>query len=469
MRCTHHLSRSALGVFSNLRLHPIQKFSLAAFIFVDAFFLAYYASAFYPGYLTSDSLYMLAQGVGDQPLSNWHPPFITIIWGVLHYVYKSAGGVWVFQVVLFILAAHYFSAGLRNRVVALSCLCLILVFPPIVTNMAALWKDNWAVVFTLFSAGFALRGIRSHSLLHAHAAGFFFVLASLTRIDYFIVAVPFAFGAFLSCMKKNDHAKWYGRTGIFGFMFYILAFVAGSQLAGTFVEKKFNPWVTTAIWDIAGVLNESGSKSSVPGYQCATSDPLVFGEHRLFTINLPEGAELNNRMIEAQMIRQAWLDAITSHPTAYLNHRLCVAKQFLGLEKEVHYSYPSPVFVKTPLTQTAERSALNLDLYWYYDSHAHSLMFKYFVYLAACFMIIGMAYLTRSVNLFQLILFVSIFMSAARFTVLPAADFRYGLWMVVGTILLISVFMDALIKRLRIKIVSMELNGSSPKNSELLK
>lgn len=459
MRNTTLLSRHALAISSHFRSISTQKLFLVVLLIVDAFFFAYYASAFYPGYLTSDSLYMLSQGVGNQAISNWHPPFITIIWGVLHGIFKSAGGVWIFQISLLILAAHFFSTGLRNKAVVLSCLCLILIFPPVFTNMAALWKDNWAVIFTLFCAGFALRGIRSHSLLHAHAAGFFFVLASLTRIDYLIIVTPIALGAFLFYEKERDRTKWYARTVFYSFTFYFLVFIAGSQWAGSLIEKKFNPWATIAIWDIGGVLNESELKSSLPGYRCTTSDPLVFGDYRLFSINLPEGAELNNRMSEATMIRQTWIDAIANHPTAYLRHRLCVAKQFFGLEKEVHYPYPSPVFVKNPLTQSAERSALNLDLYWFYDSHAHGLMFKYFVYLIACFLIVGIAYLARFINPIQLILFASICMSAARFIVLPAADFRYGLWIVVGTTLLIAVFMDELIDRLRIKVTSMKLNS----------
>ena len=466
MRYTPLLSRPALTAFFNGRSRSIQKFSSEAFLVVDIFSLAYYVLAFYPGYLTGDSIYMLSQGAGNQPISNWHPPFITITWGLLYGIFKSAGGIWIFQVALFILAAHFFSAGLRNKIVALLCHCLILIYPPIVTNMAALWKDDWVIIFTLFCAGFALRGIKSHSLLHAHAAGFFFVLASLTRIDYLIVALPFAFGAFLSCEKK-DCSKWYKRTSALGLMLYLFVLIAGSQLAGTFVEKRLNPWATIAIWDIAGISNGTESKNPLPGYYCTTSDPLVFGEHRLYSITLPE--EPDDKVDEAMEIPQAWLDAITSHPTAYINHRLCVAKQFFGLKRHVHYPYPSPVFVKSPLSQSAERSPLNLGIYWFYDSHAHGLMFRYCVYLMICFIITGMSYRTRSIDLFQLVLLASIFMSAARFIILPASDFRYGLWMVVGTILLIAVFMDGMTNRIRTKISSMEINDSSTKNSELPK
>ena len=63
-----------------------------AFVIIGIAAMAFYASAFFPGYLTSDSIYMLSQGIGQTPLSNWHPPFITVAWGALHKTLKSEIG-----------------------------------------------------------------------------------------------------------------------------------------------------------------------------------------------------------------------------------------------------------------------------------------------------------------------------------------------------------------------------------------
>lgn len=439
------LSRAGVDLCSNFWSGLVLGVFPAIFILTAVLILAYYVSAFYPGYLTPDSIYILSQGLGDKPISNWHPPFVTVAWGVLYGVFKGTGGIWVFQVALFILAANFFVTGLKNKVIAFFFLCFILLYAPIFTNMAALWKDDFSVVFTLFCAGFAIRAIRLRSQSHAHMAGLFFVLASLTRIDYFIVAMPIAFGAALSCRDDGCRPKWHGRKGLHIFAFYVLLLVIGSQLMGGVVQKRLNPWETTAIWDIGGVMNNSEVKGYVPGYRCDTSDPLIFGDHRLFAINLPEEAEINDGVNEAKLIRQAWVNAIISHPAAYLKHRLCIAKKFFGIDKSIYYPYPSAVFLKSRYAQNAERSALNIDLYWFYDSHANGLMFRYYFYLVACFLIFVAACLMRKIDFFQFSLFASICMSAARFVVLPAADFRYGLWMVVGTLLMAAVFIDYLI------------------------
>jgi hypothetical protein len=440
-----HFLRQTVLATPRLTIDITKNVALVGFVLLDLFFLAYYASAFYPGYLTSDSLYMLSQGVGNQQLTNWHPPLITKIWGILHSLFQSAGGIWILQISLFILANHLFCATLTNKTVALACLFSILSWPPLFTNMAAVWKDNWAITFALFCASFAFRAIKFGSPLNAFISGLFSILASLTRIDYLVITLPMTFGAFIFSNNREKGENLHRPAGLKGFIVCLVIYVGCAIYVGSWVEKRLNPWVNIAVWDIAGVLKHSGSKDALPGYNCATSDPLVFGQSRLFTINLPQGAELNSRNEEAKMIRQAWLEAIVNHPIAYIYHRLCVAKVFLGFEEKLHYPYPAPFFYETPLTQHAERSNLNIDLYWFFDANADGMMFRYFWYLTLSVLIIGIACLARSLEPVQFLLFVSVFMSAMRFMILPAADFRYGLWIIVGSITLAAIFIDELV------------------------
>lgn len=422
---------------------------LVLYLLVDLFFLAFYASTFYPGYLTPDSLYILSQGVGVQQLTNWHPPFITRVWGLLHSIFLSAGGIWIIQISLFIIAAHGFCASLKSKTLGLVCLFLLLAWPPLFTNMAAVWKDNWAIIFTIFCASFALRAGKSGSMLYAVITGVFFILASLTRIDYAAITLPLVYGAFAMAELRDRGGNSHTRFGLYGLLLCIFTFAASSLYVGTWVEKKLNPWTTIAIWDIAGTLKLSGERNDLPGYNCATSDPLVFGQHRLYTVNLPEGPVLNTLSEEATVIKKDWVSAVANHPLAYIEHRLCIAKVFFGFEHDIHYPYPGPVFPETSLTQNAERSALNLKLYWYFDSNAHGPMFKYFFYLALSFSLVIISYFTRTLDLTQMILFVSVCMAAARVMILPAADFRYGLWIVVGSICLATVLIDELMSKFR--------------------
>ncbi len=443
--------RSSLLGIRGLILEMTKKLPLTAFFIIDLFFLVFYVSTFYPGYLTADSLYMLNQALGNQDLTNWHPPLITKIWGSLHHIFQSAGGVWLIQIALFIAAAHVFSATLRSKIVGLACLIAILAWPPLFTNMGALWKDNWAVIFTLFCSGFTFRAIKFSSSLNVLIAVVFFVLASLTRIDYAAITLPIVLCALIFSSDKTRLRSVLMRTSLQALMLCLVILGATSLYVNTWVEKKLNPWVTIAIWDIAGIFNNSSVEIKLPGYNCATSDPIVFGAHRLFQINLPEGALINSQAEEKKRISDAWLKAIFNHPISYIEHRMCIAKVFFGFSKQVYYPYPSPIFISTPLTQIAERSALNRDLYWFFDSNAHGVMFRYFIYVSLCALFIGIALMLRSLEVVQCLLFSTVFMAASRVMVLPAADFRYGLWIVVGTILLAALFSDELVSKIRQK------------------
>ena len=41
------------------------------------------AVVFHPGYLSADSAYQLSQALGDQPVSDWHPPVLALLWRIL--------------------------------------------------------------------------------------------------------------------------------------------------------------------------------------------------------------------------------------------------------------------------------------------------------------------------------------------------------------------------------------------------
>src|SRR5690606_8528073 len=188
-----------------------------------------------------------------------------------------------------------------------------------------------------------------------------------------------------------------------------------SQLFSGLVERRLNPWVTTAVWDIAGVNYRINGHADVQGYNCVTSDPLVFGEHKLFEVNLPEGPTLSNTELEAAHLSRVWFDTLRKNPVAYLRHRLCVGKAFLGFANSVHYPYPAPLYVDTFLTQRAERSSLNRDLYWSFDSSSQRSMYKYALYLGASLIALLLSLLFRVCDSALIFVFASVVASAARF------------------------------------------------------
>lgn len=418
------------------------------FIGVSPLIIAYYAAAFYPGYLTADSLYMLSQGAGLQPLSNWHPPFITMVWGWLFSLFKSAGGVWLIQISLYVGAVIFFVTRLSSTIVATIVFALLLLYPPIFTNMAALWKDCWVISTTLICAAYSIEAIKSKKTSPLLFCVALFLISSLIRIDYAIIALPFLLSAIAFGCSDKSHTtinSIFNRRNFLLALAVMIALVLCTKIIGARVVDKFNPWLSVAIWDIAGAEENSTPETSVPGYKCSTSDPLVFGENRKFEINLPEHSAGTNIQQESKKYLKLWLSTVVAHPTAYAKHRICVGKSFLALgTDEVHYPYPRAEMSESSLTQHAERSALNIDRYWFYDKNAHGPMFRYWYYIASCLILLGLCVIAKRISVIQIAAFSSVVLAASRFLILPAADFRYGLWIVIGTIALVALLFDRL-------------------------
>ncbi len=434
-------------------LQNLNRLRFPVLIGLTPFFIAFYASVFYPGYLTADSIYMLSQGSGQQLLTNWHPPFIVLIWGKLFSLYKSAGGVWLIQISLYIAAVMFFSMRLRNFFLSVIAFILLLVYPPIFTNMGALWKDCWVISTTLLCAAYSIEAINQKKLKFIIFTGIFFLISMLIRVDYAIIAAPFVISALffgIPVVSISDKK----RNILFCILVFVFCTILVNQLIGSFVTQRLNPWLNTAIWDIVGIENYSGSHGPVDGYICSTSDALVFGPHKMFNINLPQQALITDSAVEAERFSELWINNVLKEPSAYLKHRFCVAKTFLGMgTPEVHYPYPRAEMSLSSFTQRSERSQLNIDLYWFFDSNAFGPMYRYWYYLVFTSALLTLSVLYKKVGVVEVSIFLSILLSASRFIILPATDFRYGIWMIVGSITLTLFFLDSRAMRGTIHVV----------------
>lgn len=434
-------------------LRKINEFRLTILLWLSPFLISFYAASFYPGYLTSDSLYMLSQGIGDVPLSNWHPPFLTLAWGWMYGLYKSAGAIWLLQVSLFVASALLFASRIRNALISFFIYFALLLYPPVFTNMAALWKDCWVLSTTLICLTFAIDAINKKGHKYIFFAALFFIVSVLIRVDYAIICLPFILAAIvvgLSDQSISRREYIYKVAFSISILFFCL-FLAG-RIVGSQVVDRLNPWLNTAIWDIVGIEQHSSPTIFIPGYNCSTSDPLVFGSERKFNINLPQQPKVSDPASEAGEYFSHWKNSILENPFAYLKHRFCVANSFLNYGTEqVHYPYPRAEMSGSPLTQRSERSSLNIDLYWFFDRNSFGPMYRYWYYLFVSIVALMLGAVFRKPTLPEVVVMSSIFLSAARFMVLPATDFRYGLWMVVGTMVLVALIIDQRISQFRVK------------------
>lgn len=414
------------------------------YLVISMLAISYYNALFYPGYLTPDSVYMLQQATGVSPLSNWHPIFVTKLWGGLYSIFKSTGGIWSLQILLFVVSAAALSYKIKNIYLSLLFLIVILFFPAIVANMGALWKDDWAAIATIVSVITFINYIHERSKVNLLLLLTACVFTSLLRIDYFVIVLPLIILSFFSIEKFTFYKKIL--TAILFVLIVLTSTTIINKTLSFNVEKRINPWLAVAIWDISGIEQRSTPNHSSNAYNCNTSDQLMWGENKRFIVNLPEGDYVSDPKVESHYFLKLWFNSILKNPKSYIKHRLCVGEAFLGINtKSVYYSYPAPVFLNSYLTQKSERSNLNIDAYWFFDKNYSSPIFRYWYYLAITLTLIIIMNLFKKYSVIHNGIALSIFLSALRFIILPAADFRYGLWIVFGTIILVFMTMDRLI------------------------
>ncbi|QGH63196.1 hypothetical protein [Serratia proteamaculans] len=414
------------------------------YLVISILAISYYNALFYPGYLTTDSVYILQQTTGVSPLSNWHPIFVTKLWGGLYSIFKSAGGIWSVQILLFVVSVATLSYKIKNIYLSILFLIVILFFPAIVANMGALWKDDWAAIATIVSVIAFINYIQERTKVNLALLLTACIFTSLLRIDYFAIVLPLIILSFFSIEKFTFHKKIL--TTILFMVIVLISTVIINKALSFNVEKRINPWLAVAIWDISGIEQRSTPNHSSNAYNCNTVDPLMWGENKMFVVNLPEGDYVSDPKIESDYFLNLWFNSVLKNPTSYIAHRLCVGKAFLGINTaSVHYPYPAPVFLNNHLTQKTERSNLNIDAYWFFDENSSSPIFRYWYYLTITLTLVIIMNLFKKYSVIHNGIALSIFLSAIRFIILPAADFRYGLWIVFGTIILLFMSIDEVI------------------------
>lgn len=416
--------------------------------------LAVYVGIFYPGYLTADTVYMLYQTNGMAEFSNWHPAFATHFLGFLYDFFGETGPIWLIQVILLIFSVALVSFRINSVAVSTLLFACLIFYPPVITNFGALWKDCFAIIWSLFTLYFSWRFQSSRKLLDISLVIIFALLASLTRTDYLIIVLPFVLSCAFLFVEGNRDCEDGNCTTLrkqvkISFLVFGLFFVSFSFLSnffGSSVTKALNPWITIAIWDIGGVDVYSGGNKYVNTYNCRTSDQLVWGGAAP-KINLPEGQVLVDVKIEAKNYMDNWKSAIVYSPVSYIKHRLCVAKTFLGFGA-VTYPYPPPVALDNVFSSGFRRSPMNLDLYWFFDSQYNQFLYKYWIYLAITISLFAMSFIRRTPSAIEFAIFASVIFSCARVLVLPATDFRYGMWILVGSLVIYAMYLDAIVVKL---------------------
>lgn len=427
-------------LFYKLRLQFIQH-KIMFLSFLAIIFICYYNALFYPGYLTSESIFILNQATGSIPSNNWRSVLLTKIWVGLYTLFKSAGGLWSLQIFLYFGSLVFFTTHLHSVLLSVLCLSAMALYPPLTTNLAALSEDSWAISFALLSLATFFRFVKDRSSSNEKIFLSLCILTILIQYSYFMVMLPLLIAAGLADNEKYPNARIKKAVWMI-FLAASLSFVIGKTL-DFMVKQEYSPWAAFAIWDIAGIRNFSAPGSAIADYNCISASPVIYANDKIVDIALPHQDNHTPLNIGRKNTLSLWFKSLKGDPSAYLTHRLCVAKYFFGYQTHhVVVPYPEPIYNNFPLSQIGSRSQLNVYNYRLYDAYADSFMYRYWYYLGLIFIIMAASLAINKLTLMDTAIAGTVIGAAARVLVLADSDFSHGLWIVVGTLVFLSIKAD---------------------------
>lgn len=407
----------------------------------------------YPGYLSPDPVLQISQARSGS-VGDWHPPVMGILWNHLETFIPGTFGMLVLQSTSLLVGLHVLLCRLLSPRKAAITSVAILLFPPVMTTMAVIWKDSQMAGYMMLGIAFLFADKLRWRLVGCGLL----CLATMMRYNALAATLPI----FVFLFQWREGMAWWRRYSIAVGMWLVVTFAAG-QVNNALADHHDHPWYLGAYHDIAGVLHYTSPRSDtslerlLPGVLHVHSDIgheidrrylawscyyLVFTDDRVF--------EFPDTDAQRATVRKAWFQLIKNNPAAYLKHRYEAALEILEMTKN---PVIAPVWDGFPPDQDTWRfDSIQLAMHhgawqsWWVRSLqklGQSLLFRAYLYF---FVALALLWPCRRSPL-DLALLLSGLCYEGTLFIAAVADSRYSHWMVTCTVL---AFVRTVISRARL-------------------
>ncbi len=406
----------------------------------------------YPGFMSYDSGVQLEQARGLQPMTNWHPPVMAVLWKLCDSIVAGPLLMLVIQSGALLVGIYLIlRRQLSDRGAALAAV-LILLSPPVIPPMGVIWKDSQMAGFLMLAIALLARQTRASIV-----AGCVLVwLGSAQRHNAAAATLPIVVLLFV----------W--KDGITGWKRYAIA--SGVWLAITIsaamanrllADQNEDVFASLAMNDIAGVscfqhgYTDADIRADAPGLPWQQDTDLIERTCKVYAPNATwldlagDGGVFRYPTTpeESAAVAAGWRNMIVKHPVAYLRHRFAVFLAELRITiRDNFYLWPS-------FTDSAERSKrLEHDgaHSWLQSAWMKVLVKLAFtpVYWAWIYFVLGLIvlWLCRRERVALTVVLSGVMCEAGLFIAAPAIDYRYSHWMVTCTIVAAVYYVAARIK-----------------------
>ena len=393
----------------------------------------------FPGYLNWDSGDQLFQS-REGTLDDWHPPIMGAYWHAIEYVVRGPFGMLVLQLSLFLWGLYRVLAmRFPPRTAALVASALVL-FPPVLTPMAAVWKDAQMAGFLVAGTMLALR-----PSWWARGVGLGLLMLAAGVRDNGIAAVPPLAILIVASWGLRRRLRVIAAAVVVVVVLVVVAAFANRAATQTRAYAWFR---TVAIYDLAGTIchedpmTDAEVREVLEGIPMVRSSELqanmcrqykrvwfelIFSDNAVFNI-YPDKPERIAR-------RRAWVRILREHTHAFLSHRWRVMKEVLGLTDSEPWEPVNQMFAANPdhlqrISHAHSLSSLQQTMGdWFTRKLSRTLLYRPWAYALVALILCGYAIRRRDLLVVS-ILGSGLLYEASLFIGAAAPDFRYSHWMV---------------------------------------
>jgi hypothetical protein len=422
--------------------------AIAATTGVTALIVALAAAGFaltvlmaYPGYLTNDATYIY-QYMQSWSFGDWQSPLMSMLWWVIDPIAPGPGSMFLLMALAYWLGFAMTGVALARRAAWLGVAApVVALVPPSVMMLSMIWRDVLFAVAWLLAAALVLLAANRGGALRAAAA-----IVALVLIGFGVLLRP---TAFVAAPLLLGYALWPLR---FNFKRMAILFIPALALGYALIHVVYyvaldvsreHPLHSVFVFDLGGVTHFSGEnqfpvtwsaeETALLTSKCYdpdrwdsywTYDPCRFVMQRL--------ERTDDVIFGTPRLAEAWRRAVTTHPLAYLRHRLTYFWTFLAnpntLTLEL-YEVSNPA--RTPLAGSRSFKAVVA----LHEVLTSTILFRPGFWLILAGILCAMAMPVRATSAGAFTIAVSSSGAIYVLTFLPfgvAADFRYGYWCVVA-------------------------------------
>ena len=401
---------------------------------------------FYPGFMSPDSLSQLYQALGLEPISDWHPPLMAIIWSILIHITGAYGSFLIFQVALLWISLFLIATYLYEQSKSLVWPLLIIAcgFLPFIVNISGvIWKDVVMAYLLLFAVSLILlmTTMKHKTKLVLFIVSFVsMLLAVQLRYNSFAAVLPLLMLAIFTLKLSKKIAA------VCILAFILLSIAISFAVNYTYSVDKLHPEIYIAFDDVyhlsvrSDKLNEPTAVSILGAKAtCSDSNPKL----GTYLICLDANGQKKLRSNSSELIT-AWLEQVRSHPVDYIRYRLGTFFQiFIPDGSRPYYvwqegiSQPNEQQLKTA---SARPSAVLKNYINHFSTNFGFLFRPYFWFITAFIVMIftknrGSKQINK--NVIYALCWSSILYTCTYIPLAAGSDYRYFYWSTISVLLAI--------------------------------